>query len=129
MEGGSLGSPNLSCLRPSRRLAVGDTAQRSGAATKGARVCDPQELCRPSSVLTNPARRSLSTCCGSPNRVPQNRRGLRRFGQILINYKSALPASAIRVNRYASPLGLWQGVVVRRYLAVVRKPELSRPAA
>src|SRR5439155_25048927 len=68
----------------------GDPAQRGGAATKGARVCDPQELCPPPSVLINPARRSLSTCCGSQSRAPQNRRGLRRFGQILIECKSAL---------------------------------------
>ena len=96
MEGGSLGSPNLSCLRPSRRLAVGDTAQRGEAATKGARVCDPQELCRPPSVLTNPARRSLSTCCGSQSRAPLNRRGPRGFGQILRDCKSALRVSKTR---------------------------------
>src|SRR6266702_2811949 len=67
------------------------TTQRGQAATKGARVCDPQELCRPPNVLTNPAHRSLSTCCGSQSRAPQSRRSLRRFGQILIDYKSALP--------------------------------------
>src|SRR5213078_1940989 len=72
------------------RLRVGDTAQRGEDATKGARVCDPQTLCRPPSVLTNPARRSLSTCCGSQSRAPQNRRGPRRWGQILIDCKSAL---------------------------------------
>ena len=64
-----------------------NTAQRGGAATKEARVCDPQELCLPPSVLTNPARRSLSTCCGSQSRAPQNRRGPRRSGQILIDWK------------------------------------------
>jgi len=32
-------------------------------------VCDPQELCPPG-VLTNPPRRSLSTCCGSQSRAP-----------------------------------------------------------
>src|SRR5207247_3192394 len=57
---------------PFARAATTHTTQRGQAATKGARVCDPQELCRPLSVLTNPARRWLSTCCG-----------LRRFGQIL----------------------------------------------
>src|SRR5207247_11452977 len=67
------------------RLRVGDTAQPGEDATKGARVCDPQTLCRPPSVLTNPARRSLSTCCGSQSRAPQNRRGPRRWGQILID--------------------------------------------
>jgi hypothetical protein len=46
-----------------------DTAQHGEAATKGARVYDPQELC-PSSVLTYPVRRSISTCCGSQSRAP-----------------------------------------------------------
>src|SRR5947207_9278461 len=32
-------------------------------------VCDRQDLCRPPSVLTNPARRPLSTCCGSQSRA------------------------------------------------------------
>src|SRR5438093_11197667 len=64
------------------RVQLCDTAQRGEAPTKGARVCDPQELCWPPSVLTNPARRSLSTCCGSQSRAPQNRRCPRRFGQI-----------------------------------------------
>jgi hypothetical protein len=74
-----------------------DTAQRGEAATKGARVCDPQELCRPPSVLTNPAHRSLSTCCGSQSRAPQSRRGLRRFEQILAEYNSALRWDAKQV--------------------------------
>jgi len=51
-----------------------DTAQRGEAATKGARVCDPQELCQPPSALTNPARRSLSTCCGSQPRSAKSSR-------------------------------------------------------
>ena len=86
-----------------RELAVGcglqirDTAQRGGAATKGARVCDPQELCRPASVLTSPAHRSLSTCCGSQSRAPQSRRDLRRFGQILLECNSALRRCAKHV--------------------------------
>src|SRR5439155_23697789 len=80
------------------RVQLCDTAQRGEAATKGARVCDPQELCRPPSVLTNPARRSLSTCCGSQSRAPQNRRGPRRFGQILIDCKSALRARPARLT-------------------------------
>ncbi len=76
-----------------RRFLIGRTWLASGSrqvknlrygATNGARVCDPQKLCRPPSILTNPARRSLSTCCGSQSRAPQNRRGQRRFGQILI---------------------------------------------
>ena len=55
-----------------RRVQLCDTAERGEAATKGARVCDPQERCRPPGVLTNPAWRSLPTCCGSQSRVPQN---------------------------------------------------------
>src|SRR5262245_56071654 len=51
-------------------LETGDTAQRGGAA-KGARVCDSRELCRRRSVLTNAARRALSTCCGSQSRGPE----------------------------------------------------------
>ena len=61
-----------------------------GAATKGARVCDPQELCPPPRVLTNPACRSLST----QSRAPQNRRGPRRFGQILIEWNTAVRRGA-----------------------------------
>ena len=65
-------------------------SQRGEAATKGARVCDPQELCRPRRVLTKPARRPLPTCCGSQSRAPQNRCGPRLFRQILIECNSAL---------------------------------------
>src|SRR5438094_8434836 len=71
-------------MLPKGAVKICDTAQRGEAATKGARACDPPELCRPPSVSTNPARRSLSTCCGSQSRAPQNRRGPGRFGQILI---------------------------------------------
>src|SRR6266511_2963573 len=91
-----------------------DTAQRGEAATKGARVCDPQELCRPPSVLTNPARRWLSTCCGSQSRAPQIRRGLRRFGQILIEKLQVLTSMAIGRRRFrdlvldvSRELGAW----------------------
>jgi len=55
------------------------------AHSKGARVCDPQELCQSPGALTIPARRSLPSCCGSQSRAPQNRRGPRRFGQLLID--------------------------------------------
>src|SRR6185369_10535533 len=80
------------CSFPTRRrLQICDTAERGEAATKGARVCDPQELCGPPSVITNPALWSLPTCCGSQSRAPQNRRDPRRFGQILIDYTSATP--------------------------------------
>ena len=34
-------------------------------------VCDPQELCLPPGVLTNPARWILPTCCGSQSRAPE----------------------------------------------------------
>src|SRR6185369_7943307 len=67
--------------------------ERGEAASKGARgcdVCDPQELCGPPSVLTNPAPRSLPTCCGSQSRAPKNLCELRRFWEILIDCKSAL---------------------------------------
>jgi len=76
------------------RVQLCDTAQRGEAATIGARVCDPQKLCQPPSALTNPARRSLSRCCGSQSRAPQNRRALRRFREILIESNSALRQGA-----------------------------------
>jgi len=90
--------PTRRCFRLPGRVQLCDTAQRGGAATKGARVCDPQQLCRPPSVLTNPASRSLSTCCGSQSRAPQNRRGPRRLGQILIEFNSALRRAAKQVR-------------------------------
>ena len=119
------------------RLKTCDTAQHGGATTKGARVCDPQELCLSCSVLTNPARRPLSTCCdsqsragprlceaqrfrrtvsvannwsllahtccGSQSRAPQHRRCSRRFGQILIDCKSALRARQARQTHTGLP--------------------------
>src|SRR6266496_6452905 len=78
------------------RLPIGDTAQSGEAATQGARVCDPQELCGTPSVLTNPAPWPLSICCGSQSRAPQNHRGPRRLGQILMDSKSALGARQAR---------------------------------
>src|SRR5436190_14071580 len=36
----------------------------------GARICDPQQLCSPPSVLSNSVRPSLSTGCGSQSRAP-----------------------------------------------------------
>src|SRR6185369_4872899 len=76
-----------------RRVQLCGTAQRGEAATTGPRVCDPQELCPPR-VLTDPTHPSLSACCGSQSRAPPNRRGPRRFGQLLIDCKSALRALA-----------------------------------
>src|SRR6266516_4700212 len=95
-------SPAARELAVARGLQIRHTAQRGEAATKGARVCDPQTLWRPPSVLTSPAHRSLSMCCGSQSRAPQSRRGLRRFGQILIECNSVLQRGAKHgVNLFA----------------------------
>jgi len=74
--------------------------QRSAAKPQpnGARVCDPQELCSPPNLLTNPMRRWLSTCCGSQSRAPQSRRNPRQFRQILTEYNPALAYSAERIR-------------------------------
>ena len=83
----------------SGRVQLCDTAQRGEAATEGARVCDPQGLCRPRSDFTHPARQSLSTGCGSQSRAPQNLREMKQFPEILIEDNSALQRAAKHVQR------------------------------
>src|SRR5438876_6817734 len=79
----SASSPRPSPPFLRRRGRVNAVARSKQIVCRTQLVCDPQERCRPPSVLTNPARRLLSTCCGSQSRAPRKRRGPRRFGEIL----------------------------------------------
>jgi len=89
----------------------------------------------PPGALTIPARRSLASCCGSQSRAPQNRRGPRRFGQMLVEYNSALLGCAKQptVQRDGERGGLQQpeGCVPRQMRAVAgtqRRPSTVGPA-
>ena len=54
------------------QLQIGDTKQRGRAATKGAWVCDPRELCRPPSFLKIQR-------VGRSQRAPAHRAALRKI--------------------------------------------------
>jgi len=88
--------PTRRSLPTSGRVQLCDTSQRGRAATKGARLCpqdQPQRAGTTPSVGVKPEPLAVPTRCGwcfAHSRAPQNRRGPRRFGQILIEYNSAL---------------------------------------
>jgi hypothetical protein len=65
------GLPEPFAGNPKRRRRCALPAQSKGA--RVCDVCDPQPLCRSPSVLTDPACRLLSTCCGSQPRSGQTR--------------------------------------------------------
>jgi len=78
---------------------IRDTAQRGRAgraATKGARLCpqdQPQRAGMAQRVAVKPESLAVSTRCGwcsAHSRAPKNRRGSRRFPQILIEFNFAL---------------------------------------
>ena len=60
----------LESVRISRERLENSDLLRLTEPRSGARVCDSQELRRRPSVSTNPARQSLSTCCGPQSRAP-----------------------------------------------------------
>src|SRR5687767_3727128 len=73
-----------------------DTAQRGGAATETERAHPGRSsFQRPKRQLVHETL-ELVTRCGQDGRAPQNRRGLRRFGPILIDCKSALRVDAAK---------------------------------
>src|SRR5687768_2929802 len=81
-----------------------DTAQRGGAATETERAHPGRSgFQRPKRQLVHETL-ELVTRCGQDGRAPQNRRGLRRFGPILIDYKSALQPGGEVSQRRTSPL-------------------------
>jgi hypothetical protein len=76
-----------------------DTAQRGGAANKGTRLCrpdQPQRLRQAENDRSKPTAwyanvlRVAEDDTAALRSSRGNRRGLRRFSQILIDYKSAL---------------------------------------
>ena len=74
------------------RLKIGDTAEGSEAATETERAHPGRSgFQRPERQLVHETF-DLVTRCGQDGRAPPNRRGLRRFGPILVDCKSALRA-------------------------------------
>src|SRR5882724_9174880 len=119
--------PTLRSLPTSGRVQLGDTSQRGRAATKGARLCpqdQPQRAGTTPSVGVKPEPLAVPTRCGwcfAHSRAPQNRRGPRRFGQILIEYNSALRWVAKQIRWFGfRPFGLLSSFVICHLSFIVR---------